>query len=220
MKKPTFSSKVAGSPRDLRERISQMLLAGKCPEEVAATLARENAVERAEPANPANGSDGSDPLTRADGGDPLPAPITFLPALTPEDIAAWQKTGHEDWLEERKQLTELEHIRELARGVLKSGDGAVIQEASLQIVAARLYELLNWFNPKAFKKKTQQNLADYARLVNALIKLSDGGLKFERYRAQVAEGKAEMEKALKKENDKPGLSAEAREIIERELKLL
>src|ERR1044071_1885070 len=133
--------------------------------------------------------------------DPGPPAVSEIGQLTVEDLLLWQKTGHQDWLQERKQLAELEHIRDLARAVLKSGDGAVIQEASLQIVAARLYELLNWFSPKAFKKKTHQNLSDYARLVNALIKLSDSGLKYERYRAQVAEHKAEMQKALAAEND-------------------
>src|SRR5690349_18230810 len=163
MRKNTRSigPKVAQLPRDVRERISQMLLEGKSAEAVLALLNQETQTIQLNPSSPPDPSNQADPAGQA---------LTTLTGITLEDIAAWQKTGHQDWLEERKQLAELEHIRDLARAVLKSGDGAVIQEASLQIVAARLYELLNWFSPKAFKKKTAQNLADYARLVNALIK--------------------------------------------------
>jgi hypothetical protein len=203
--KTRISSKVSELPRDVRERISQMLLEGKSADAILASLARASAAPQT------HSSDQPDQSDQAN---------SQVSDLTAADIAAWQKNGYGDWLGERKQLAELEHIRELARGVLAASDGAAIQEASLQIVAARLYELLSWFTPKAFKKKTHENLADYARLVNAMIKLSDGGLKFERYRAQVAEHKAEMEKALEQENERPGLSPEARAIIERELKLL
>jgi hypothetical protein len=209
--KKTQDSKIAVLPRDVRERINRMMLEGKSPEAILAGVRTSSSADSPGP---------SDPSDRSELAGAAGSAHVQLADLTDEDIIAWQKKGHQDWLEERKQLAELEHIRDLARAVLASGDGAVIQEASLQIVAARLYELLNWFNPKTFKKKAHQNLADYARLVNALIKLSDSGLKYERYRAQVAEHKAEMEKALAAENQTPGLSPEAREIIERELKLM
>lgn len=147
-------------------------------------------------------------------------PVAEAARITHDDIASWRQSGYQDWLEERERLENLERVRELARQVNASGDGAVIQEASLQIVAARIYELLAWFNPKAFRKKVHNNLTEYARLVNVLVKLGDGGLKYERYRAQVADRKAEMERTLERENQCSGLSPEGRAIIERELKLL
>src|SRR5436190_19835223 len=158
--KTRISSKVAELARDLRERISQMLLDGKSAEAILASLAQQKAEHPEQLRSPeAQGA--------ADNSEnPAIGNNSQVSELTAADISAWQKTGHADWLEERRHLAELEHIRELARGVLASGDGAVIQEASLQIVAARLYELLSWFTPKAIKKKTDEKLADYARLVN------------------------------------------------------
>ena len=140
--------------------------------------------------------------------------------LSAADIADWEKGGHQNWIEERERLAELERLRELAAMVTGSNEASSIQEASVQVAAAHLFELLAWFNPKVFKKKVHHNLPDYARVVNMLVKLSDGGLKYERYRAEVAERKAKMQKALEADKEQRGLSPEAREIIERELKLL
>ena len=140
--------------------------------------------------------------------------------LTIADIRDWQQTGHQDWLEERDRLAELERVRELAEKITCSNEDDSVQEATLRVAGSQLFALLAWFNPKAFKKKVHNNLADYARVVNMLVKLSDGGLKFERYRAQVAERKANMQKQLGAESEKGGISTEFLEFMERELNLL
>src|SRR5437868_2376774 len=125
----TITSKVAELPRDVRERINQWLHEGKSAEAILALLNQENQIIQLNPSNPPSQSNQPDPSGQAH---------TKLTGLTLEDILAWQTTGYQAWVEERKHLAELEHIRELARAVLSSGDGAVIQEASLQVVAARL----------------------------------------------------------------------------------
>jgi hypothetical protein len=140
--------------------------------------------------------------------------------ISGDDIARWKDTGHQDWLNERERLAELGRLRELAKQVTGSSDGATIQEVGLQIAAGHIYEMLCWFNPRTFKKKVQGNLADYARVVTMLVRLSDGGLKYERYRTEVAERKAKMQKELSKVTQGGGVTPEFLEFMEKELKLL
>src|SRR5438270_9381372 len=140
--------------------------------------------------------------------------------LTVTDIAEWQQTGHQDWLEERDRLAELDRVRDLAEKITGSNEDGSVQEATLRVAGCQLFDLLAWFNLKAFKKKVHNNLSDYARVLNMLVKLSDGGLKLERYRAEVAERKANMQKQLGAESEKGGISTEFLEFMERELKLL
>ena len=140
--------------------------------------------------------------------------------LSETDIDAWRKHGHQDWLHERERLADLDRLREMAKQVTGSSEASAIQEAGLQIAAGHIYELLCWFNPKAFQKKVKGNLADYARVIGMLVRLSDGGLKYERYRAEVAERKATIQKELSAASEQGGVTPEFLEFMERELKLL
>jgi hypothetical protein len=139
---------------------------------------------------------------------------------TAEQVTEWEKSGHADWMQERERFEGLDRLREMARQVPGSSGSNLIQEAGLRMAADQIYEMLCWFNPKVFKKKVQGNLADYARVIAMLVRLSEGGLKYERYRAEVAERKAAMEKELTVAAQNGGVSAEFLEFMERELKLL
>jgi hypothetical protein len=140
--------------------------------------------------------------------------------VSAEQITEWQQDGHKEWVRERERLEGLDRLREMAKQVPGSSGGNLIQEAGLRMAADQIYEMLCWFNPKVFKKKVQENLADYARVIAMLVRLSEGGLKYERYRAEVAERKASMEQELTAAAKTGGVSPEFLEFMERELKLL
>ena len=51
--------------------------------------------------------------------------------LTLDDITNWQKTGHQEWLEERERLADLERVRDFAQEITGSRDGASVHSAWL-----------------------------------------------------------------------------------------
>jgi len=134
-----------------------------------------------------------------------------------QNLTTWRRGGYQDWLTEQEQVLHLERIREFALRVVKENEGAVIQEAGLKVAAAQIYELLVSLDPKVLKEKL--NTEGYARLVNVMARLGDGGLRYEKYRAEVAEKKAMILKEIEKAKN-GGATKERWERIERKLNLL
>jgi hypothetical protein len=52
------------------------------------------------------------------------------------------------------------------------------------------------FDTKVLKEQLNGDAEGYAKLVHVMARLSEGGLKYEKYRAEVAEGKARILKEL------------------------
>jgi hypothetical protein len=143
-----------------------------------------------------------------------------IPDLNASNVTNWQQGGYQEWLREQDRLEDMRIRREFALEVVRENKGSEIHEAGLQVAASQIYELLSDFDVNTLKEKLAGDPENYARIVNAIAKLSDGGLKYERYRAEVAAAKARIEAELKQGSREGGLTPEARERIERELKLL
>ena len=139
--------------------------------------------------------------------------------ITRRHLLSWRKGGHQDWLKQQDRLERMERIREFAVETAKENEGAVIQEAGMSMMATQIYELLNEFDASTLKEKLEGNPENYARLGHVLARLSEGGLGHERYRAEVAERKANIQKAMA-EARPGGISPETRKRIEEELNLL
>ena len=89
-------------------------------------------------------------------------------------------------------------LRDWARELLDQHKGKEIQEAAMQLAASQICEVLRTFNVKDLADKVNGgDPDDYARLILSLWRLTDGGLKYEKYRAEVAETKAKLEQSLK-----------------------
>ena len=68
----------------------------------------------------------------------------------------------------------------------------------MQLAASQICEVLRHFDVEDLTKKIKKgDPDDYARLILSLWRLTDGGLKYEKYRAEVAETKAKLEQTLK-----------------------
>lgn len=135
-------------------------------------------------------------------------------------LITWRRGGFQDWLVDEERLRKLDRVREFALRVVKQSEGAVVQEAGLQVAAAQIYELLMEFDPEVLKEQMKKGDADgYTRLVKVMTRLGDGGLKYEKYREEVSAKKAEMLQELEQAK-KGGLTRERLERIERNLNLL
>jgi len=135
-------------------------------------------------------------------------------------LTTWLRAGHQDWLAVEERLTNIERLRDFALRVVKSSEGTVVQEAAMKVAAAQIYELLMNYDPKVLKERLKEgDTSDYAKLVYAMARLSDGGLKQEKYRDEVAEREARSQAQLE-EAQRGGLRKEDLANIEKDLNLL
>jgi hypothetical protein len=142
-----------------------------------------------------------------------------FPGFSEQNVSNWKEGGHEDWLKEQERLADMAAKREFALEIVKANQGSKIHEASLQLAASQIYDVITDFDPSTLKAALTGDPENYARLVNALSKLSEGGLKYERYRQEVEDRK---QKALAEigRAKSGGITPETLELIEKELKLL
>lgn len=142
------------------------------------------------------------------------------PDINAQNFTNWFEGGHQDWLKEESRLEDMRIRREFAMKIVEENEGSKIHEASLQIAASQIYEVLNDLDPKTIIEKLKGNPEQYSRLINALAKLSDGGLKYERYKTEVAERKERIAIELGRAKNKGGITPETLAKIEAELNLL
>ena len=135
-------------------------------------------------------------------------------------LTTWLRGGHQDWLAVEERLTNIERLRDFALRVVKSSEGTVVEEAAMKVAAAQIYELLVNYDPKVLKERLKEgDTSDYAKLVNVMARLSDGGLKHERYRDEVTERKQRIMRELE-QGKREGMTKARFARIERNLNLL
>jgi len=139
--------------------------------------------------------------------------------LFKQNLVTWRRGGYQDWLSDQEHVLNLERIREYALRIVKEHQGTAIQEAGIQVAAAQVYELLVNFDASVLRKKFKGDTAGYTKLVNVMARLGDGALRYERYRAEVAERKAKIQAQIE-EVQRGGLTKERLANIEKELNLL
>lgn len=142
--------------------------------------------------------------------------------LNAENLRKWMRPGggHERWLKEKAALDDMRAKREFALRIVQENEGSQIHEAGMQIAASQIYELLSDWDVEALRAQIQEDPSNFPRIVNAMAKLSDSGLKYERYRAEVAAATKRVQAELDRAKKKGGIQPETIELIERELKLL
>src|SRR5439155_9473622 len=135
------------------------------------------------------------------------------------NIGEWKSGGYQDWLRDQQRVEALKSRQDFAFDLVCEKDGSQLHQASLQIAATNLCELLVDLDPAALRETLETEPDKYTRLLNAIARLSDGQLRCERHRAQEAERKAEL--AREKAPAPPGgISDEALKAAEAKLKLL
>jgi hypothetical protein len=90
----------------------------------------------------------------------------------------------------------------------------------MKVAAAQIYELLMNYDPKVLNKRLKEgDTSDYAKLINVMARLSDGGLKQEKYRDEVEERKARRQAQLE-DAQRGGITKAELASIEKDLNLL
>lgn len=140
-----------------------------------------------------------------------------------DNLSKWRTGGYQDWLRDQQRIDEIRARQEFALDLVCHNEGNQLHQATLQIAATNLCELLVDLDPASQREELQKNPDKYARLLNAISRLSDGELRRDRHRADKAEREAEREAKLAKDkspSDKRGISDESLKKAEDRLNIL
>ena len=107
--------------------------------------------------------------------------------VTEMNVTNWRQGGHQDWLTEQSRLQDMQAKREFALEIVRQNEGSKLHEASLQLAASQLYEVITDFDLQNLKGLLKDEPENYAKIVTALARLSKGALDRERYKDIVAE---------------------------------
>jgi hypothetical protein len=105
-------------------------------------------------------------------------------SLNADNLSRWHAGGYQHWLREQSLLDDQQARLDFATQVVNKEQGYLIQEASLRIAILRMYNLLLDFDPAVLKTRIAENPGAYARILNALCKLSSGAVGLERFRLE------------------------------------
>ena len=140
--------------------------------------------------------------------------------ITEDNVTNWKRWGYRQWVQERDLKEDLEARRDFAGRLIDAAEDGKLNEAVLQIGVAKLYHLLAGYDQEGLETKLIENPALYARLVNALSRLSRSALDIQKYKEHVRQHKERIEAELDKAAIPGGLTQEGLAAIQKELKLL
>ncbi len=138
--------------------------------------------------------------------------------ITEHNITTWVAAGHKEWLEEQFRLEETRVKQEVAMDLACPEGGSKIHEATLQLAATRLSEMVRSLDATDFKELLRDDPAKLTPFLNALATISNAELRCERHRIELDERRAKLDKTQPREKH-AGLSTEARQEMEQQLKL-
>jgi hypothetical protein len=101
-------------------------------------------------------------------------------------LSRWKAGGYQDWLREQQKVDHARLEQEFASDLACPKDGNKIHQATIQIAAAKLCELLLNLDPSALRETLESDPDKYTRLLNAIVRLADGEIRCEQHQAQQA----------------------------------
>ena len=134
--------------------------------------------------------------------------------LTEGTMTSWKNGGYQDWLRDQQKVEDQKARREFAIDLSSEEDGHKIHQANLDTLATNLCGLLVDLEPVTLREDLQDDPDKYTRLINAIVRLSDGSLK----RDKQLEARLAAQNKLRP--DKKGISDGAIKDAESKLKLM
>jgi len=118
--------------------------------------------------------------------------------LNLSNLKRWHAGPHQRWLEDRVWIDEMSGRVDFARNILEVSGSPKSHEASLIIAVKQMYDLLASFDPATFKERLGEEPANYSRMLNALSKLAEVGLRYDQERSESVRSVARESKKSKK----------------------
>ncbi len=151
-----------------------------------------------------------------------------IQGVSKQDVGKWFRggsrkakgSGFRDYLVEQDRLNDMRINREYAFTLAKENDGSKIREAAVHIAASQIYDVISTIDPEGIKESVRKNPDQYAKLLGSLARLSDQGLKYDKYRDEVKARAERIRTEISVAKGEGGLTKETVERIERELNLM
>jgi hypothetical protein len=138
--------------------------------------------------------------------------------LNEGNVGEWKNGGYQEWLRQQQEIQIFRTKQEFALDLVRDKEGTRIHQATMQIAAANLCQLMLELEPGTLRGMIEKEPDKYTRLLNSIARLSDGQIKAERFAIQETEKEARLAKA--KLPAQGGISEEALQAAEARLKLL
>jgi hypothetical protein len=121
-----------------------------------------------------------DSSTPAENQSPVTNHQSLLAALTPHHITTWKKFGgYRDWLRDQQRIEECRLRHELALDLARSAEGLASYQAAPKFAVAQICQTIIDLGPEGLKEAMQGSPLNCFRLLNALARLINSGLKCE-----------------------------------------
>ena len=140
--------------------------------------------------------------------------------ISDDNLSNWKAGGYQDWLREQQRVEMIRFRQEFAIDLVGNVDPSKVHQATLQVAAANMVELLVDLDPITLRETLENEPDKYTRLLNAIARLSDGEIKCERHRTNEAERQAKIAKDRALAEKKGGISPEALKAAKDALKLM
>jgi hypothetical protein len=107
---------------------------------------------------------------------------SLLATLTPRHITNWKKFGgYRDWLQHQHRLEECKLRHELTLDLARSAEGLASYQAAPKVAVAQICQTIIDLGPDGLKDAMQASPLNCFRLLNALARLINSGLKCEQH---------------------------------------
>lgn len=136
--------------------------------------------------------------------------------VTERNITSWVQGGYKAWISQQRNLDETRVKQEVAMDLACPEGGSKIHEATLQLAATSLSEMLRELNCSSFQELLRDDPAQLTALLNSLARISDAEIRCERHRL---ESEAKRAKLDNEPSCEKGLRPETRQRMEKELNL-
>jgi hypothetical protein len=137
--------------------------------------------------------------------------------LNRSNLSRWKKTGYLVWLADQQRREDAEAQIQLLFDLVRENDNGKLHEATQQIAALRISQVLAAFDTTSLTQSLQQHPQAFVRLIQTLPGLSRGGMDCERLLVELAERKASLQP---KNERKRGISQPTLQYIEEKLNLM
>ena len=139
--------------------------------------------------------------------------------ITENNVNKWATGAFPLWLAEFNRLQETRVKQEVAMDLACPEGGSRIHEATLQLAASSISEMVRKLDLSDFEEMLHADPAKFIPFLTALATISNAELKCERHRLELDQQKAKAEKSHLPQKP-PGLSTETRRTMEKELNLM
>jgi hypothetical protein len=111
--------------------------------------------------------------------------------LTENNLSNWKSGGYLDWLREQQFAKIIHSKHELAESIVaRSPNDNAAAQAILKVIATNLCEFLVETDPLTLRDSLLSDSDKFARFVNSMVRLAEGGIKCGIYKSSAALSKS------------------------------